>query len=290
MSRETTGRRLGLLAALVLALVCPPGLAYGNSLTATNREVAAGFEAVATCGTLPNAKVGWTVRANNAVLAAEVSGLPATCDGHNASIVLSGTSGGLPDQNLANQAGVVISGGSAVFSSLSATVSPTSISKTHFVIHGVPRNFLDPATSGFESGTHKWTNWFGTTLSVSSAVARSGTQSLRVDLAGGNWGIQTNNWPGFAATAGARRISFWARLGAGTGLGADLTVQWLDSANTVLQTDSVQVTGLTSTWQQGSADVVAPPGTAAAWVTVTHSAGVSGNHIFLDDFFVGTRN
>lgn len=281
-------RRAALLVLVVFAAACPPSLAYGASLTGTNRELAAGFHAVGTCGTLSNARVGWTVRNNNAVLAAEVSGLPTACNGHPASITLSGSGG----TSLTGQTGVVIAGGSAVFSGLTGTPpDPANVVMTHFVINGVPRNFIEEASAGLESGVGRWQSWYNATPSASSVTAKSGTNSLRVDITGSpNWGISSNNWPGYAATAGAHRMSFWTRLGSGSGLAVELVVDWFDSSNTKLQTDRVRLTGLTTTWQQASLDVVAPPGTTKVFPKFVDTTGVAGDYLFIDDIFVGTRN
>lgn len=133
MSPLTAPRKLAFLAAMAFALVCPPTLAYANSLTPSNRDVGGGFHGIAPCGTLANANVSWTVRANNAVLAAEISGLPAACNGHKASIALSDSAG----VRLTGQSDVVISGGAAVFSSLTGSTpnpDPANVSHTRFVV------------------------------------------------------------------------------------------------------------------------------------------------------------
>ncbi len=125
-------RRLAVAALVLAAAVGPPGVAYGNSLTGTNREVAAGFSAVSACHTMTSATLAWTVKARSKVMAAEVSGLPAGCDGASARITLADSS----FTSLAAAGTVTVSGGSAVFSTLSANPDPAVVTTTYFSLVG----------------------------------------------------------------------------------------------------------------------------------------------------------
>lgn len=132
MTRVPSSRRLGLLVLVLLAAACPPSLAYGATLTGTNRQVGGGFTAVASCGTMSAATVGWTVRASTALVAAEVSGLPTACNGATASITFVNSS----NTDIASRGGVTVSGGTAVFSTLTANPDPANVVNVHFSVNG----------------------------------------------------------------------------------------------------------------------------------------------------------
>lgn len=106
------------------------------------------------------------MRANNAVVGAEVSRLPADCDGHKASITLSSSS----DQDLASESEVVIASGAAAFSNLRDPAGAT-------LIRHAPRNLIDAPTAGLETGLRYWINWFSATPPRSSAAVKSGSYS-----------------------------------------------------------------------------------------------------------------
>lgn len=149
-------------------------------------------------------------------------------------------------------------------------------------------NLLDPATSGLEASIGHWVPWFSTAVVRVTAQAQSGTHSLRVNINAPNgWGLQLDNAPGYAATAGPKTIGFWGRLGSGS-LGATMRVDWLGSTGTVLGTSSVTLATLTASWQMATAKATAPAGTAAASVSFSNSRGVAGNLLYLDQIYVGT--
>lgn len=150
---------------------------------------------------------------------------------------------------------------------------------------------LDSATSGLESSVGQWVSWFSATPSRVTTAAHSGTHALKVAItAPFGWGVQLNNSPGFAAIPGRKVISFWGLLGSGAGLGATMHVHWRNAAGTELQTDDISLTSLTTTWQQVSANVVAPAGTAFVSVDFTHASGKKGNSLYLDDIVVASGN
>ncbi len=151
-----------------------------------------------------------------------------------------------------------------------------------------PGNLLDADTASMEGSIGHWAPWFSTMIAQSAAHAQAGTHSLQVNItAPFGWGVQLNNWPGFAATAGLQTISFWGLAGTGT-LGATMQAQWRDASGTVLGTSNAALATLVPTWQQASAKVTAPSGTASVTVTFTGSGGAAGDSWYLDQVFVGT--
>lgn len=150
-------------------------------------------------------------------------------------------------------------------------------------------NHLDADTESLEAGTGRWAPWYSTTITRVVGPAKVGSASLRVDLtAPYGWGVTLNNYPGFAATPGPKKMSFWALSGRGT-LGASLRVKWRDAAGRDLQTDTATLRSLSLSWQQASQDVVAPSGTARVWVEVIHGSGKAGDFLYLDGITVGDR-
>lgn len=147
-------------------------------------------------------------------------------------------------------------------------------------------NALDEDTSTIEGSTGRWAAWFTSTVSRSEAEARSGTASLKVDITGPySWGVVLNNWPGFAATPGAKTLAFWAKSPS-PGLSVSMNVTWRDASGSDLGTDVVTLNGLTSTWQQATADVTAPAGTARVSVDFRDTSGDAGSTLYLDDIVV----
>ncbi len=135
-----------------------------------------------------------------------------------------------------------------------------------------------------------WAPWFSAGLSRSTLQAQSGTASGRVDItAPYGWGLQLNNWPGFAATPGSKTIGFSGQLGAGTNLGVTMTVRWRNDAGTDLQVDRVSIPTLTTTWQQATAQATAPTGTTRVSAELTNNSGSPGDHLYVDDLRVVTN-
>jgi len=147
-------------------------------------------------------------------------------------------------------------------------------------------NLLDASTSTIEGSLGHWVPWFSSSVSRSTAQSHGGTHSMRVDVtAPYGWGVQLDNWPGFATAPGPMWMSFWGRLGTGH-MGATMSVDWRDASGAVFRTDTVSLPSLTTTWQQASAGVVAPLGTAWATVEITNPSGVAGDSLYLDDIVV----
>ena len=129
---------------------------------------------------------------------------------------------------------------------------------------GPSANLLDAGSGGGEDSVGQWAGWFSADVSSSDAHAHGGSRSLRVDVtAPHGWGIQQKNWPGFAATAGAKSIGFWGMTTSGPGLSATMRVHWRDESGAVLGTE-VLTLALNGSWAQARADVEAPPGTSAS--------------------------
>lgn len=152
-------------------------------------------------------------------------------------------------------------------------------------------NMLDADTATLEGGLGKWQDWFSTAPSRSTDTAHTGTHSLKVAMnAGGSWGVELNNWPGFdVRTSGPKRISFWAKQGVGAVSNVRLRATWYD-ANQQIITDPqnpVEVPlSLSSNWQQGAASVNAPSGANSVHLQFLSSSGGTGNSIYIDDVVV----
>ncbi|HSW91348.1 MAG TPA: right-handed parallel beta-helix repeat-containing protein [Candidatus Saccharimonadales bacterium] len=149
-------------------------------------------------------------------------------------------------------------------------------------------NSLDTDTATIEGSTGHWSDWFSTSIARSSAQAHSGTHSLEMTLtSGGSWGLELNNYPGFETIAGPKKVSFWVKQGSGTTTNATLRVRWRDGSGALLQTDTVPLTGLSTSWQQGAGNFAAPTGTATVFLEVVGNSGSTGNTLYMDDFVVG---
>ncbi|MGI8779588.1 MAG: hypothetical protein ACR2L8_05365 [Solirubrobacteraceae bacterium] len=149
-------------------------------------------------------------------------------------------------------------------------------------------NHLDADTEGLKDRLGHWAPWYSTSVARTTQQARTGYGSLGVSITGPyGWGVTLDNWPGFVATPGDKRIQFWGRLGTGSGLAASMRVKWRDGAGTVLQTDVVTIPALSSAWQLATADVVAPAGTTRVFVELYGGSGVAGDSLYVDDVFVG---
>ncbi len=152
-------------------------------------------------------------------------------------------------------------------------------------------NHLDAQTQSLESGVGHWSPWYSATPDRSTAQARSGAASLRIGVtAPYGWGVHLDNYPGFAATAGAKRIGFWALQPQGASSSVTLRVTWRDRDGAELASDAISVPSTTASWQESSADVVAPPGTTKVWLELTGDAGAAGDEVFVDEVVVGNQS
>lgn len=149
-------------------------------------------------------------------------------------------------------------------------------------------NALDADTATLEGSIGHWQAWFSDTVARSALAAHSGTYGLVINItAGGSWGVQLANFPGFNATPGTKHVSFWAKQGTGTVPAVTLRVKWFNGAQQLTQTDLVPINSLSTSWQQGSADVTAPADTASVYLELLNGSGGAGNSIYVDDFVIG---
>lgn len=154
-------------------------------------------------------------------------------------------------------------------------------------------NHLDD-TATLTTSMGQWVDWYATTPVRSGDAYKSAPASLKIEIARPyGWGVSLRNWPGFAATAGNKRLSFWGMSGsAGADLGVKLFVKWKDATGmTTLGSDEVTL-DLTQSWRQAEVDVVAPAGTARVWLELVSAPGKrgrTGDVLYVDDFYVGNR-
>lgn len=157
--------------------------------------------------------------------------------------------------------------------------------------HLVVENALDSDTATLEGSIGEWINWFSTNPQRSTEQAHTGTHSLKINItAPFGWGVQLADTTGVPITLTPKNLSFWARLGTGTGLGISMEAQWLDESQGLLRTDAIPLPSLTSTWQQATAPLTPPVGSRTVNVVFRNTsgaAGTTGNSIFVDDIIVG---
>lgn len=152
-------------------------------------------------------------------------------------------------------------------------------------------NMLDADTATLEGSIGRWQDWFSTSPTQSTDYAHSGTHSLKIAMtAGGSWGTELNNWPGFAVqTSGPKHVSFWAKQGMGTVSNVRLRVTWYNAAEQVIsdpQNPAEVPLALSANWQQAGADLTAPAGANTVHLQFLSSSGGAGNSIYIDDIIV----
>ena len=146
-------------------------------------------------------------------------------------------------------------------------------------------NYLDADTSGLEGSIGDWQSWYSAQVTRSNQEAHGDSYSLRVDVAARWWGIQFSNWPGFETPPGPKRVRYWAKRGAGTSANVTMRIRWFSAAQQILQTDYLPVQ-ITPQWEQATADIQAPDGTASVFMEIYSSTGRAGDVIYFDDFVV----
>ncbi|MCP3064219.1 hypothetical protein LXT21_36145 [Myxococcus sp. K38C18041901] len=153
--------------------------------------------------------------------------------------------------------------------------------------HAPNSNLLDAETASLETGLGVWTAWYGVTASRASTDAREGEAVLRVEVTEPyGWGVHLDNWPGFAASPGAHRASFWARGRTGRSVVAQMKVSWRDSAGRELQAQTLSSPVLSGQWVRTALALTAPEGTERMSVEVTGDEGGVGEVIELDALVV----
>lgn len=154
---------------------------------------------------------------------------------------------------------------------------------------GAAMNLLDADTSTLEGGMGKWTRWYSADLISNTEKAHTGASALRASVtANYGWGLQLSNYPGFMASTGPQRLSYWVIAGTpGTvGTTVTLTVRFRNSAGGDLLVASMPSPALSNSWQQVTATATAPAGTAKVFLQITGIQPV-GQTTYFDDFFVG---
>lgn len=183
--------------------------------------------------------------------------------------------------------GSTISGQTGPTATPTPTAGPTATPTPTQAPSGPVANHLDSNTATLESTIGQWAAWFSASVARTSEAAHSGANSLKITVTEPfGWGVELANWPGFDATPGSKVINVWGKLGSGTNIQPTMTVKWLNSSNSVLQTDVVPLPTLTSSWQRAKAYVTAPAGTDTVLVTFSGS-GSANDYMYIDDVVVG---
>ena len=153
--------------------------------------------------------------------------------------------------------------------------------------HSPISNLLDAETASLETGLGAWSAWFSVTVSRAATDAREGEAVLRVEVTEPyGWGVSLDNWPGFAASPGAHRASFWARGTPGRSLVAEMRVIWRDSDGRELGAETLSSPVLSGQWVRTAREMTAPAGTERVSVEVTGAEGVPADVIELDALVV----
>ena len=149
-----------------------------------------------------------------------------------------------------------------------------------------PNNYIDMDTSGLEGSIGRWQYWFYADVSHDNQEVHSGEYSLRAEVTAPRWwGIQFSNWPGFETTAGPKRVSIWAKRGAGSATKASMRIHWFSSAQQLLQEDWLPIQ-VTPQWEEATMDINAPAGTASVYIVIADDTGSVGDVIYFDDLVV----
>lgn len=159
------------------------------------------------------------------------------------------------------------------------------------MVVGDAPNLLDAATAGGEGSAGQWQGWYSANISATTQQAYKGSGSLLVEVTDPwGWAAQTGNWPGFAATSGNKRVSFAAKQGSGTISDVTLRVKWYDANQQLIQTDTLLFNSLNASWQQTSADMTAPAGTASVYLDMYSDSGGAGDSLYIDGIAVINRD
>ncbi|WP_164001710.1 right-handed parallel beta-helix repeat-containing protein [Pyxidicoccus caerfyrddinensis] len=178
-------------------------------------------------------------------------------------------------------------GASTVLVYLTGSGSPGEYFYLDDLVVGAAPNALDAASAGGEGSVGQWQGWYSASISASTQDAYRGTGSLLVSVTDPwGWGVQSANWPGFATTAGNKRISYMAKQGSGAISNVTLRVKWFDGNQALVQTDLVPLNGLTLSWQRAAATVTAPAGATNAYLDIYSNSGGAGDSLYLDDIVV----
>lgn len=145
-------------------------------------------------------------------------------------------------------------------------------------------DLIDADTATLEGSIGHWGGWYDAAVVRSAEQAHGGSYSLRVDIAGADWGVEVGNYPGYAVGPGAMSAS--VRTYAAPA-GARMVLQWLDANGAVLASQPIALVSSASGRQQASADVTAPAATASVRIVLVGSGG-TGTSFYLDDLSLET--
>ncbi|MEV4179476.1 right-handed parallel beta-helix repeat-containing protein [Nonomuraea sp. NPDC049709] len=151
-------------------------------------------------------------------------------------------------------------------------------------------NALDTDTATIEGSVGQWVAWYTSTIRRTANAAHAGAFGLEIDVTGGGgWGVHLGNWPGFATTPGAKKVSLWARQGTPGISAATLRVLWLDTGEQLLKTDEVPLNSLSTNWKEFTAQLTAPATTSTVTLEIRSADGGDGNALHLDDIVVADQ-
>jgi nitrous oxidase accessory protein NosD len=145
-------------------------------------------------------------------------------------------------------------------------------------------DLIDADTATLEGSIGHWGGWYDAAVVRSAEQAHGGSYSLRVDIAGADWGVEVGNYPGYAVGPGAMSASVWTYAAPA---GARLVLQWLDANGAALGSQPIALVSSAPGWQQASADVTAPAATASVRIVLVGSGG-AGTSFYLDDLSLET--
>jgi hypothetical protein len=167
--------------------------------------------------------------------------------------------------------------------SMVSLVAALTACEPAIIDHSPTSNLLDAETASLETGLGQWTAWFSVTVSREPTAARDGEAGMRVEVTEPyGWGVHLDNWPGFAASPGTHRASFWARGTPAASLVAQMRVSWRDASGRELQSEVLSSPVLSAEWVQTARELTAPAGTERVGVEVTGTEGAPGDVIELD--------
>ncbi|MFY0564103.1 hypothetical protein ACN28E_09655 [Archangium lansingense] len=158
------------------------------------------------------------------------------------------------------------------------------------VDHSPTSNLLDAETASLEAGVGHWTAWYGTKISRAPGAARQGEASLRIELTEPyGWGVALDNYPGFPATPGAHRATFWARAVRGSSLRVEMRVSWRDARGEELQAHRLAGPVLGADWVNARLEMVAPANAERVSVDLTGSEGDPGDALEVDGISIHSQ-
>jgi hypothetical protein len=136
----------------------------------------------------------------------------------------------------------------------------------------------------FESSLENYVNWFGSSVSQTTAQAHSGTHSLAMTATDAFWGVQENvNNPITHVVSGHQyHFSIWVRA-ATTTRAINAKVVWVGSGTAPISLQVINDSA--SAWTEITGNGVAPAGATGVYLTM-QSTGVIGEVHYFDDITV----